>query len=134
MEALCISRQAIEAIFLMSAAELVHFYGILKDQGKNTRFLFITGISKFSKMSIFSALNNLQDISIDSKYSQLLGITEREIRDNFNMYLEQVMKKHKISKEKLLKKIKYWYDGYSFNGIDFVYNPFSLLNFFVIFL
>ena len=109
---------------------LRQFYGVLKSQDAYIRFLFMTGISKFSKLSVFSALNNLKDISLNNKYSTLLGLTQKEIEQNFESYLSEIASSRDLSKSELLKQIRYWYNGYSFNGSDFVYNPFSLLNFF----
>ena len=109
---------------------LRNFYGVLKDLDPYLKFVFLTGISKFSKIGIFSTLNNLNDISNDNKYSQFLGYTEEEIKLHFNQYLDKIFQDKNITKKQLLEDIKDWYDGYSFNGLSFVYNPFSLLNFF----
>jgi len=92
--------------------------------------LFITGVSKFSKISFFSELNNLEDITINDKFSQITGYTENEIVTNYCQYLSQIEKKFKIDRTKLLELIKLWYNGYSWDGENFMYNPFSLLNLF----
>jgi hypothetical protein len=105
------------------------FYQILKSQDHNIRFLLLTGISRFSKMSIFSALNNLEDISLDQPYAQILGITQTEIDKYFKPYLELISQQKSTALHELLAKIRYWYDGYSFDGIHQTYNPFSLLNY-----
>ena len=106
------------------------FYGILKTYSKYLRFVFITGISKFSKVGIFSGFNNLKDISIDKKYSDIVGYTQKELENNFSEWIEKTSEEISMNKEELLKKIKYYYDGFSFDGITKVYNPFSVLNFF----
>ncbi|MBI5218690.1 MAG: AAA family ATPase [Bacteroidia bacterium] len=109
---------------------LKNFYSVLKGNDAHIRFLFITGVSKFSKVSIFSDLNHLTDITIDDNYSKLVGLTHEEIKTNFADYIEEASEKHKKSEQKILLDIKDWYNGYSWNGQDFVYNPFSLINYF----
>ncbi len=96
------------------------FYSILKDADPHLRLVFITGVSKFTKVSIFSDLNNLKDITIDPNYSTICGITEAELKSNFSQEL----------KEYDFEKIKLWYNGYSWDSLQKVYNPFSLLLFF----
>jgi hypothetical protein len=81
-------------------------------------------------MSVFSALNNLEDISLDKRYSQLLGITQQELETNFTAHINHYCQEQDATRHHLLTKVKNWYDGYSFDGKHFVYNPFSLLNFF----
>ncbi len=114
-------------------AVLREFFSPLKglDSQKHLRFLFITGVSKFSKVSLFSDLNNLQDITIDPLGNDLLGITHDELLEYFdNDYIQPVAQHFKTTKENLLKNIKLWYNGYTYDGITKLYNPFSLLNFF----
>ena len=106
------------------------FYSVLKDSSDYLRFVFITGISKFSKVGIFSGLNNLKDISMRKEQGDIAGYTQKELEDNFGEYLEIVSKELATDKDKLLTKIKKYYDGFSFDGITRVYNPFSILNFF----
>ncbi len=106
------------------------FYTILKTYSKYLRFVFITGISKFTKVGIFSGLNNLDDISMSEEYGDIVGYTQKELEDNFSEWLEITATKKSMSKIELLKKIKEYYDGFSFDGITRVYNPFSVLNFF----
>jgi len=107
---------------------LKNFYSAIKDCDKSIKLLFITGVSKFSKVSFFSELNNLTDITIDKAYSSLLGYTEEEIISNYSYYLEKIEKEFNIDRKKLLKTMKLWYDGYSWDGENFVHNPFSILN------
>ncbi|MEZ4888551.1 MAG: AAA family ATPase [Chitinophagales bacterium] len=108
------------------------FFSPLKDlEAKGClRLLFITGVSKFSKVSLFSDLNNLTDLTIDPVANTLLGITHQELSDNFGLYIEATAKVLDMSEEKLIEGMKEWYDGYSWDGENFVYNPYSLLNFF----
>ena len=96
------------------------FYSILKDADDYLRMVFITGISKFSKVSIFSDLNNLQDLSINNNFAGICGITQQELEENFSQEVEIFDK----------EKIKEWYNGYTWDLKTKVYNPFSLLNFF----
>ncbi len=109
---------------------LKNLYSGIKDCDKYIKLLFITGVSKFSRVSIFSELNNLRDITISEQYSQIVGYTEEEIIKNYSIFLKRIEKKFKISSEKLLKTMKLWYNGYSWDGENFVYNPFSILNLF----
>ena len=106
------------------------FYGILKTYTDYLRFVFITGISKFTKVGIFSGLNNLDDISMSEEYGDIVGYTQKELEENFSEWIEITAQKKSISKTELLDKIKEYYDGFSFDGITRVYNPFSVLNFF----
>ncbi|MBR0519519.1 AAA family ATPase, partial [bacterium] len=75
-------------------------------------------------------LNNLKDISMSEKYGDIVGYTQQELEDNFSDWIEITAQKKSMSKQELLDKIKKYYDGFSFNGITKVYNPFSVLNFF----
>ncbi len=109
---------------------LKEFYSVIKDCGKYLRFLLITGISKFSKVSIFSDLNNLDDLTFDPMAVDLLGYTQAEVVHYFEDYIEDISRKKQLSKTALLAKIKLWYNGYSWDGETFVYNPFSVLSFF----
>ena len=107
--------------------EVLHdFYKIMKSEDANLRFIFLTGVSKFAKTSIFSGLNNLVNISMQEKYSALLGITQEELNSNFSEYIDLVAEKRSISRSTLLEKVKYWYNGYRFSESEIkVYNPFS---------
>ena len=106
------------------------FYSVLKDSDKYIKFLFITGVSKFSQVSIFSDLNNLIDITIDRNYSQIVGWTKEEVVKYFPDYLKDVSEKYKDIFPDIMPEIKKWYNGYSWDGISSVYNPVSLMNFF----
>lgn len=106
---------------------LKSFYGVLKPSSQYVRFLFITGVSKFSRVSIFSDLNNLTDLTLDDDYTTICGFTEQEIRHYFSVGLQDLANKENIDNEQIIKKIKHWYNGFSWNGRDFVYNPYSTL-------
>ena len=105
------------------------FYGLLKDCNE-VKFIMFTGVSKFSKAGVFSGLNNLKDISMFEKYGDIVGYTQKELEDNFRDWIEKKSQEMSLSREELLKKIKRYYDGFSFDGKVRVYNPFSVLNFF----
>lgn len=108
------------------------FFSPLKDlEAKgHLRFLFITGVSKFSRVSSFSDLNNLTDLTLDLLSADLVGITQAEVLQYFESHIEHSAQKLGMPKQQLLKGIQLWYDGYSYDGKTFLYNPFSLLNFF----
>ena len=105
------------------------FYSVIKTCDKYIRFAFLTGVTKFSKVSIFSDLNNLQDISLHEDCSALCGITQEELTAVFSPEIQVLADKEKISYEECLSLLKKRYDGYLFakEGKS-VYNPFSLLN------
>jgi Predicted AAA-ATPase/PD-(D/E)XK nuclease superfamily len=107
---------------------LKQFYGILKSQNANIRFVLLTGVSKFSKVSIFSGLNNLQDISLSPDYATLLGYTQQELINYFSLEIDRLAHQEGLSRTALLDQIKYWYNGYRFSQEEVsVYNPFSSL-------
>jgi len=107
------------------------FYSVIKAFESSERFVFVTGVSKFSHVSIFSDLNNLNDISMDYDYATMLGYTQRELETNFAEYIELAVKTLKVTREPLLQDIKAWYDGYRFEeNSQSVYNPVSIANFF----
>lgn len=106
------------------------FYGNLKSEDAYLRFVFITGVTRFDKVSIFSDLNNLNDISMNPQFSAICGISEKELEENFAPEIENMAEKNEISKEECLLSLKKRYDGYHFSKdtkTD-VYNPFSLMN------
>jgi hypothetical protein len=110
-------------------AILKTFYSGLKDLDNSLEFLFITGVSKFSRTSLFSDLNHLKDLTLVNKYATLLGYTQAELEFYFEDYLKQATQQLNLSSEALLSKIKVWYDGYSWDGQRHLYNPFGTLNF-----
>ncbi|MCP5051028.1 MAG: AAA family ATPase, partial [bacterium] len=94
------------------------------------RFFFLTGVSKFSRVSIFSDLNNLNDITVDDNHATLLGYTQDELTGYFSGHIDGLSKKSGMPRERLLEHLKLWYNGYSWDGKNFLYNPFSILNLF----
>ena len=106
------------------------FYSVLKTCEPYERFVFITGVGKFFKVSIFSDLNNLTDISMHDDYAEMCGYTEKELEENFHGWFEEIANKTETNYSVLLKNVKKWYDGYKFskNGEN-VYNPVSLAKF-----
>ena len=105
------------------------FFSPLKGLGQYLRFLFITGISKFSQMSIFSELNNLQNISMRDDFSAICGITEQELLTELKLDIERMAEANNETFEEACTHLKLRYDGYHFskNCVD-IYNPFSLFN------
>ncbi len=108
--------------------ELKAFYGVLKTCDENIKIAFITGVTKFSKVSLFSDVNNLTDISSEINFSTLCGATEQEIHDYLDNYVQEMADANDITKEDCYKELKNWYEGYHFhpNSVD-VYNPFGLM-------
>lgn len=105
------------------------FYGALKSMDSCIKFALLTGVTKFGKVSIFSDLNNLLDISMDDRYSNICGITETEIHRYFEDDLHELAAKNKMSYEDVCRELRENYDGYHFTyDVEGVYNPFSLLN------
>ena len=109
---------------------LSSFYILIKNCSDYLRFVMVTGVSKFSKVGLLSGVNNLEDISIDEEYADIVGYTQQELEDNFDEWIEKSSRKLSMSRKELLDKIKEFYDGFSFDGVTNVYNPFSVLNFF----
>ena len=108
--------------------ELADFYSVLKSNEEVIQFLFITGVTRFGHLNIFSGFNNLSDISLDDDFSALCGITQRELLENLRPGIENLAKAYEVDFEDALSKLKEHYDGYHFSRllID-IYNPFSLL-------
>lgn len=110
-------------------ATLKAFYSVLKTQDRYIRFALLTGVTKFGKVSVFSDLNNLIDISMDEGYDTLCGITEEEMHRYFEESIQKLAERYKISYEETCARLKKRYDGYHF--VEYgtgVYNPFSLLS------
>ncbi len=105
------------------------FYSVLKDADEHIRLLLITGVSKFTKVSIFSDLNNLEDISMSETMNDLVGITQAELEKYFTEDLDRLAIKFKMDRPALIKRVKEWYNGYSWGGEHTLYNPFSILCF-----
>ncbi|MBQ8014284.1 MAG: AAA family ATPase [Treponema sp.] len=108
--------------------ELRSFYSPLKDCDQYIRFLFITGITKVSHVNIFSGLNQLNDISLDKKYSSICGISESELVEYFMPEIAALAEEQEMSLEETKSKLAQMYDGYHFtHNVEGVYNPFCLL-------
>ena len=99
--------------------QLHSFYSVIKATDEHLRFVMLTGVSKFSKVSIFSGLNNLKDISLNPDYGSICGYTEEDLREVFCEHLCGVDR----------EQLRHWYNGYNFLGTDLVYNPYDILNF-----
>jgi hypothetical protein len=106
------------------------FYQAVKASDEHLRFVFLAGVSQFSGESIFAGLNKLNDITMNAKYASICGYTQEELEDNFKEYIESVSEVMGMTKEEVLSAIKKWYNGYSWDGKTFAYNPFSTLLFF----
>ena len=105
------------------------FYSVIKTCDEYIRFAFLTGVTKFSKISIFSDLNNLKDISLHESYAGICGITQKELETNFQPEIQALAEKQKLDYPQALAALKQWYDGYLFHpaGVG-MYNPYSILN------
>lgn len=108
---------------------LRNFYSPLKGADAEIELFLMTGVSKFSQTGIFSNLNHLNDLTLHHEFSTLVGYTQQELEFYFDDYLTLVAKKLDEPKERLLENIKKWYNGYSWDGKNKVYNPFSVLLF-----
>ena len=105
------------------------FYGVLKAKDGQIRFGFLTGVSKIGKLSVFSTLNNLTDISLNADYADICGISENELKDYFDDSVTELASTDSLTKDECYAKLKRMYDGYHFcEGSDGMYNPFSILN------
>ena len=106
-----------------------NFYSPLKACDPWLRFVFLTGITKFSQLSIFSELNNIKNISMDTDYAAVCGITEDEMLSQMNEDIDLMADRMRLSREELLEKLKDYYDGYHFTWPSpDIYNPYSLMN------
>lgn len=104
---------------LIARDMLWNFYSAIKVSDKYLRFVFMTGVSKFSRLNLFSGLNNIEDITIDKRYSTITGYTQRDLEQSFKEYLVGVN----------IEDVKKWYNGYNYFG-EPIYNPFDILLFF----
>ncbi len=107
------------------------FFGVLKGAhvAAALRFVFITGVSKFSRVSLFSDLNNLQDITMNAGYAAMLGYTQQELEQYFGERVAEFAQKQRTTREDILLKLRAWYNGYRFTKAEVqVYNPFSIVN------
>ena len=105
-------------------------YGTIKGLDSYLRFVMLTGVSRFAKLSVFSGMNNLDDISMNKEYSQLTGFTQEELEAYFGDHLNKLGDTFSLTVEELRPHIQEWYNGFSFDGIHKLYNPFSILKLF----
>jgi hypothetical protein len=117
-----------EALQERFRSTLKNFYGVLKSEDKNIRFAFLTGVTKFGKVSVFSDLNNLYDISLDRPYTPICGITDEELDTVFAPYIERLASVMNQSYDQVREVLRVNYDGYHFceDSVG-IYNPFSIL-------
>lgn len=105
------------------------FYGVLKSADASLRFVFLTGVTKFGQVSVFSDLNQLKDISMDARYATICGITEKELLNNFPEELQRLAESEGMTYVEVCNTMRSMYDGYHFrHNMEGVYNPFSVLN------
>ncbi len=104
------------------------FYEVLKGLDEYLRFVFLTGVSKFSKVGVFSGLNHLKDITLDNRNAALLGMAQEEVETCFSEHIEAFSTQGSIPVPELIEKIRHWYNGFCFSSTCIpIYNPFSLL-------
>ena len=116
---------------LKAMKETLHdVYKVLKGSDDYLQFVFLTGVSKFAGLSVFSALNNVKDITLSKEYSTLCGVTQEELENGFSEHLSVAAEELSMTRDALLDNIRRWYNGYSWDGKTSVYNPFSTLLFF----
>ena len=121
-----IGNDALQAVY---RSKLKAFYSVLKTLDAKICFAFLTGVTKFGKVSVFSDLNNLIDLSFDRRYTSICGITEAELHENFDESVRQLAEANGLTHEECYKKLAKDYDGYHFDcDTPGVYNPFSVLN------
>ncbi|MGP1489866.1 MAG: ATP-binding protein [Treponema sp.] len=105
------------------------FYSVIKTCDEYIRFAFLTGVTKFSKISIFSDLNNLRDISLEKQYAGICGVTQTELEMNFQPDIQVLADEQNLTYQEALAALKQWYDGYLFHPAgEGMYNPFSVLS------
>lgn len=116
--------------FAQNRGVLRKFYTTFKALDPHIRFVLLTGVSRFSKVGVFSGLNNLEDISMDDRFSAMTGFSQQELEQYFAPHLATLQKKIKLEMPALMQNIKVWYNGFSWDGDNRLYNPFSLFNLF----
>ncbi|MDO4827193.1 MAG: AAA family ATPase, partial [Bacteroidia bacterium] len=109
--------------------QLQGFYSVMKSKDAHIRFCFLTGVTKIGKLSVFSGLNNLKDISMDARYTDICGISGKELRNYFKESVCELAEANRLSVDECYGKLAQMYDGYHFcEDSEGMYNPFSLLN------
>ena len=105
------------------------FYSVIKTCDQYIRFAFLTGVTKFSKISIFSDLNNLRDISMEKQYADICGLSQTELEETFQQDIQVLADEQDLTYQEALAALKQWYDGYLFHPAgEGMYNPFSVLS------
>ena len=109
--------------------ELASLYSNFKSSAEYIRMVFLTGVSRFAHLSVFSGLNNIDDISFDDQYSSICGISEKELHSDFETGINVLANKYGLTSQEIKRELKERYDGYRFsaNGED-IYNPYSIIN------
>jgi small nuclear ribonucleoprotein (snRNP)-like protein len=111
--------------------ELKGFYGVLKSYDEYLRFVLLTGVTKFSHVSVFSDLNHLMDLTLDPLYADICGITQKEVEENFEPEIAEILENTGKTREVYLEELRRFYNGYRFTRRPLtVFNPFGLLNHF----
>lgn len=106
------------------------FFKVIKSLNEFVHFVFLTGVTKFSQVSVFSALNNLTDITMQERYASLCGYTEKEIDENFKDYILLRCREAGCTFQELFRELRFWYNGFQFSESDSrVYNPWSVLSY-----
>lgn len=109
---------------------LRNFYSVIKSLDEYIKFMFVTGVSKFTKVSLFSGLNQITDITFNRKFAGICGYDQNELESSFANHLDNRLQNSDIDREYLLSEIKKWYNGYSWDGELKLYNPYSILGYF----
>jgi hypothetical protein len=120
-------------VYIESRDALKEFYGVLKSCDDHLRFIFITGVSKFSHVSIFSDLNQVTDLTLNPRYADLCGLTHEELEANFEPEIEHVLETTGRNRDEYMGELRRFFNGYRFSEAPLtVYNPFGLLNHFTL--
>ena len=109
---------------------LRNFYGVIKSLDEYIEFMFVTGVSKFAKVSIFSGLNQITDITLDEEFAGICGYTQSEFEGSFGEHIQEASLKTGLPVNEIMSRTKLWYNGYSWDGKTKLYNPFAVLSFF----
>ncbi|MGB0930892.1 MAG: AAA family ATPase [Chitinophagales bacterium] len=107
---------------------LKDFYSILKASNHEVQFVFMTGISKFAKMSIFSVINLMKDVSLLPRFNNILGFTTQDLQQYFGEYIHNFAEKKGMTEAAMVEELTVWYDGYLWEGQDKIFNPYSVVN------
>jgi hypothetical protein len=115
-----------DELFSKTHRVVERFYSQIKPSENRLELVFITGVTKFPGLGIFSKITNLFDISIMTKFSTLMGFTQKELESNYIYFIDSIVKESKMQKDELLKMIRNYYNGFSFDGVARLYNPESI--------